>query len=120
MPELPEVETTVRGLRKETLGLKILDIWTDLNTKDKRKFDTISNPAYFLSFKNDVANKKILSIERRAKNILINILCNFIIDRSDLTADKDAIEKNKNHFLKNFLNVFEKMQKIKINNKDKH
>jgi len=73
MPELPEVETTVRGLKKETLGLKILDVWTDLNTKDKRKVDTISNPRYFLHFKKEVAGKKIISIERRAKNILINL-----------------------------------------------
>ena len=73
MPELPEVETTVRGLKKEILGLKILDVWTDLNTKDKRKKDTVANPKYFTYFKKEVKNKKILSAERRAKNILINI-----------------------------------------------
>ena len=73
MPELPEVETTTRGLKKEITGLKILDVWTDLNTKDKRKFDTISNPKYFLTFQKDVKNKTILSVERRAKNILINL-----------------------------------------------
>ena len=73
MPELPEVETTVRGLKKETLGLKILDVWTDLNTKDKRKVDTISNPRYFLYFKKEITGKKIISVERRAKNILINL-----------------------------------------------
>lgn len=73
MPELPEVETTVRGLKKETLGLKILDVWTDLNTKDKRKVDTISNPRYFSYFKKEVLGKKIISAERRAKNILINL-----------------------------------------------
>ena len=73
MPELPEVETTTRGLKKEIIGLKIKDVWTDLNTKDKRKFDTISNPKYFLTFQNDVKNKKIISVERRAKNILINL-----------------------------------------------
>jgi len=73
MPELPEVETTTRGLRKEIIGLKILDVWTDLNTKDKRKIDTISNPDYFLFFKKETKGKKILSVERRAKNILINL-----------------------------------------------
>jgi formamidopyrimidine-DNA glycosylase len=73
MPELPEVETTTRGLRKEIIGLKILDVWTDLKTKDKRKVDTISNPKYFLYFKKEIKNKKILSVERRAKNILINL-----------------------------------------------
>jgi len=73
MPELPEVETTVRGLKKEILNLKILDVWTDLNTKDKRKKDTVSNPKYFAFFRKEVKNKKILSANRRAKNILINL-----------------------------------------------
>lgn len=73
MPELPEVETTVRGLQKTIRNLVIKDIWTDLNTKDKRKKDTVANPKYFSYFKKEVKNKKILSIERRAKNILINI-----------------------------------------------
>jgi formamidopyrimidine-DNA glycosylase len=73
MPELPEVETTVRGLRKKVLNLSILDVWTDLKSKDKRKNDTISNPKYFAVFKKEIKNKKILSIERIAKNILINL-----------------------------------------------
>ena len=58
MPELPEVETTVKGLRKEMIGLKILDVWTDLKTKDKRKKDSISNPRYFSFFKKEIKNKK--------------------------------------------------------------
>jgi formamidopyrimidine-DNA glycosylase len=73
MPELPEVETTVRGLRKKVLNLVITDVWTDLKTKDKRKNDTIANPKYFLNFKKEIKNKKILSIDRIAKNILINL-----------------------------------------------
>ena len=73
MPELPEVETTTRGLQKTIKGLTILDIWTDLNTKDKRKNDTVANPLYFKTFKKEILNKKILSSERRAKNILINL-----------------------------------------------
>jgi formamidopyrimidine-DNA glycosylase len=73
MPELPEVETTVRGLKKTTIGLKIKDVWTDLRTKDKRQHDTVANPKYFKVFKKEIKNKKILSVERQAKNILINI-----------------------------------------------
>lgn len=73
MPELPEVETTVRGLRKTAVGLTIKDIWTDLSTKDKRKKGTIADPKYFPIFKKQVLNKKIISAERRAKNILINL-----------------------------------------------
>ncbi len=66
MPELPEVETTVRGLKREILGLKIKNVWTDLRTKDKRKNDTVASPKYFAFFKKGVAGKKILSAERRA------------------------------------------------------
>jgi formamidopyrimidine-DNA glycosylase len=73
MPELPEVETTVRGLRKTVVGLTIKDVWTDLATKDKRKRGTVADPKFFPVFKKAVVNKKILSVERRAKNILINI-----------------------------------------------
>jgi len=71
MPELPEVETTTRGLRKEIVGLKISDVWTDLNTKDKRKIDTVANTKYFVYFKKEVLGEKIIGVERRAKNILI-------------------------------------------------
>ncbi|KKU44854.1 MAG: Formamidopyrimidine-DNA glycosylase [Microgenomates group bacterium GW2011_GWC2_46_7] len=68
MPELPEVETTTKGLRKTIIGLIIKDVWTDLSTKY-----AIANPKFFKIFKKEVLNKKILSVERRAKNILINI-----------------------------------------------
>jgi formamidopyrimidine-DNA glycosylase len=73
MPELPEVETTTRGLRKKVKGLIIKDVWTDLSTKDKRQKESVANPKFFNTFKKEVLNKKILSIERRAKNILINL-----------------------------------------------
>jgi formamidopyrimidine-DNA glycosylase len=73
MPELPEVETTVRGLQKTVIGLTIKDVWTDLTTKDKRKIDTIADPRFFKVFKKEVLGKKIKSVERRGKNILINL-----------------------------------------------
>jgi formamidopyrimidine-DNA glycosylase len=73
MPELPEVETTTRGLRKTILGLTIKDVWTDLSTKDKRQNGNVANVIFFKTFKKDIVGKKVLSIERRAKNILINL-----------------------------------------------
>jgi formamidopyrimidine-DNA glycosylase len=73
MPELPEVETTTKGLRKTITGLIIKGVWTDLSTKDKRKRGTVADPKYFHIFKKDILGKKVLSVERRAKNILINI-----------------------------------------------
>ncbi|MEK9181693.1 MAG: DNA-formamidopyrimidine glycosylase [Patescibacteria group bacterium] len=73
MPELPEVETTVRGLKKTIRGLVIKDVWTDLNTKDKCQRDNVANVQYFKIFRKEILGGKVLSIERRAKNILINI-----------------------------------------------
>src|SRR3989344_825404 len=73
MPELPEVETTTRGLKKTITGLIIKDVWTDLATKDKRQRENVANKKYFKTFRKQIKNKKILSVERRAKNILINL-----------------------------------------------
>jgi formamidopyrimidine-DNA glycosylase len=73
MPELPEVETTVRGLRDTVVGLKIKDVWTDLKSTDKRQKESVANPSFFAFFKKEVLDKKVLSVERRAKNILINL-----------------------------------------------
>lgn len=73
MPELPEVETTVKGLRKNVTGLKIRHVWTDLSTKDKRQRENVANPLYFKFFRKEVTGRKIISVERRAKNILINL-----------------------------------------------
>lgn len=75
MPELPEVTTTVNGLKKALKGLAFLDVWTDL-VKDKpiKQFiNTIKDKSFFKKFKKKIKNKKILSVERRAKNILINL-----------------------------------------------
>ncbi len=76
MPELPEVQTTVNGLKSTITGLKIKGIWTDL-AKDKVSrpdyLDTIKYLHFFNKFKKSVIDKKVISIERRAKNILINI-----------------------------------------------
>jgi len=75
MPELPEVTTTVNGLKKALKGLSFLDVWTDL-AQDKviKQFEnTIKSKKFFESFKKLTKNQKILSVERRAKNILINL-----------------------------------------------
>ena len=76
MPELPEVQTTVNGLSETVVGLTIADVWTDLAgpgiaRPDYR--DTIKYAPFFESFRTAIAGKKVLSAERRAKNILINL-----------------------------------------------
>lgn len=76
MPELPEVTTTVKGLQKVLPGLKIVSVWTDLAKKNqniKQFKDTIKNDVFFKKFQKIVTGEKVISAERRAKNILINI-----------------------------------------------
>lgn len=76
MPELPEVQTTVNGLSKTVVGLTIKDVWSDLPRKSVARPDyreTIKYLPFFEQFKKSVHGKKILSAERRAKNILINL-----------------------------------------------
>lgn len=66
MPELPEVETIVRELRKDLVGLKITGVWAD---REKPLFQ-----AGGLSGVNkSVKNRKILKVWRRAKFIVIDL-----------------------------------------------
>lgn len=73
MPELPEVETTVKGLNKTVKGKKILGVTSDYRSGYHKGKDNIKDPKFFAHFKKRVVGKKILKAERRAKNILINL-----------------------------------------------
>ncbi|MFA6602010.1 MAG: bifunctional DNA-formamidopyrimidine glycosylase/DNA-(apurinic or apyrimidinic site) lyase [Candidatus Paceibacterota bacterium] len=73
MPELPEVETTVNGLKAKIVNLVIKDVWTSYNSPYFKGSETIKDPVYFKYFKKTVIGQKITSVERRAKNILINL-----------------------------------------------
>lgn len=66
MPELPEVETTVRGLNKMVLGRTIIDVWSDWKKAVKK-------PGDFELFKKEIKGKKIKKIWRRAKNIIFDL-----------------------------------------------
>ncbi|MFA4998504.1 MAG: DNA-formamidopyrimidine glycosylase [Candidatus Paceibacterota bacterium] len=66
MPELPEVETTVRGLKSRVLNRTFVDVWTDFQKMIKK-------PDNFAEFKKGIIGRKIVNIKRRAKNILIGI-----------------------------------------------
>jgi formamidopyrimidine-DNA glycosylase len=72
MPELPEVQTTVNGLRSHTIGLKIVDVWSDYNSPYFKGSDNIKDRKYFAWFKKQIIGRKIVSVSRRAKNILIH------------------------------------------------
>ncbi len=69
MPELPEVETTVRFLRKARppiLGAGFVDLWSDFKK-------IVKKPKNFRQFKKEIQGKKILKIRRRAKNIIFEL-----------------------------------------------
>jgi formamidopyrimidine-DNA glycosylase len=62
MPELPEVETVVRGLQRTVLGRKILSVWIG-------KSDFIDNPAEFTRLN----GQRIAAIERFGKFMLLRL-----------------------------------------------
>jgi formamidopyrimidine-DNA glycosylase len=66
MPELPEVETTVRGLRKKLVGLRFTDVWSD---REK----PLAQAGGTEKLKKELKGKKILKVWRRAKFIVIDI-----------------------------------------------
>ena len=66
MPELPEVEVTVSGLKKEVLGKKFLDCIAE--TKK-----IIKKPKNFELFKKEIKGTKIENIFRRGKNIIFEL-----------------------------------------------
>jgi len=66
MPELPEVETTVKELNREVLGWTFIDVWSDFKKM-------IKEPESFDKFKKEIKNKKIKRIWRRGKNILFDL-----------------------------------------------
>ncbi len=65
MPELPEVETTVRDLKKKVLNRTFIDVWTD--------FKKIIKKPDFEEFKKEIKGKKIEKTQRRGKNILLEL-----------------------------------------------
>lgn len=65
MPELPEVETTVRYLRKKIIGRKIKEFWTDWPKGIKN-----ISPA---ELNRKLKGKSFSAVSRRGKNILIEI-----------------------------------------------
>ena len=73
MPELPEVQTTVNGLNRTVKGRKIVDVTTTYNSLFYRGKEDVKNPKFFRIFKKKVIGQKILSAERRAKNVLIHL-----------------------------------------------
>ena len=72
MPELPEVETVVRDLKKRVVGRRILDVWTDW-PKYFKPIRRAQGEGTLREFRRHVVGEKILGVSRRGKNILIEI-----------------------------------------------
>ncbi|MEK7501773.1 MAG: bifunctional DNA-formamidopyrimidine glycosylase/DNA-(apurinic or apyrimidinic site) lyase, partial [Patescibacteria group bacterium] len=73
MPELPEVQTTVNGLKETVIGLRIIDAWSDYDSEYWIGSQNIKDSAYFRHFKKQVIGKEVVAVSRRAKNILIKL-----------------------------------------------
>ncbi len=70
MPELPEVETVKRGLEKQILNKEIKDVFI---SGKKLRFP------YPEKLKEKITNKKIDSLDRRSKYLLLNLTNNQIL-----------------------------------------
>lgn len=66
MPELPEVETTVKGLNQKVLKRTFVDVWSDWKKMVKK-------PKDFEIFKRELKGKKIQKVWRRAKNVIFDL-----------------------------------------------
>lgn len=74
MPELPEVHTTVEGLRKLVKGKTIKEVWSDFHIKTAHGLrKTLKNKKYYENFKNIVEGNEVRNVERKGKNILVHL-----------------------------------------------
>lgn len=75
MPELPEVETIVRDLRKKIIGRKIESVWFDsprqIFLQKKMADSKLARAPQIDIFERRIKGLKIIDVQRRAKNILI-------------------------------------------------
>ncbi|MDD2732029.1 MAG: DNA-formamidopyrimidine glycosylase [Candidatus Pacebacteria bacterium] len=70
MPELPEVETTINGLKNKVLNRTFVNVWTDIRKIIKR-------PISFNLFLKELKGRRIKGIRRRGKNIIFELSDNY-------------------------------------------
>ncbi len=73
MPELPEVETVVRHLRKKIRGKRIVDFTATAGAERIFRLSAQANRKNFAEVKKQVLRKKIEGVERIGKNILLRL-----------------------------------------------
>ncbi|MCX6759900.1 MAG: DNA-formamidopyrimidine glycosylase [Candidatus Nealsonbacteria bacterium] len=66
MPELPEVETTARGLNQKVLNRAFLGLWTDAEKLFKK-------PKSLNDFKKGIKGRRIVRVWRKAKNVIFEL-----------------------------------------------
>jgi len=66
MPELPEVETMVRGLNQKVKGRRVADVWLGAKQILKR-------PASAAKFRRDLKGQRLVAFRRAGKNILVEL-----------------------------------------------
>ncbi|MDD5146634.1 MAG: bifunctional DNA-formamidopyrimidine glycosylase/DNA-(apurinic or apyrimidinic site) lyase [Candidatus Pacebacteria bacterium] len=71
MPELPEVQTTINGLRKKVLERIFFDVETDISQKI-RCFVGGRNKG-FPEFKKQIRHKRVKAVRRAGKNIILDL-----------------------------------------------
>lgn len=78
MPELPEVETTVRGIRSALKGRTITDVWMDWE-----RGLAVPDP---VTFKARITGQKIREVTRRAKYIVIHLEADTLLIHLKMTG----------------------------------
>jgi formamidopyrimidine-DNA glycosylase len=73
MPELPEVHTTVLGIKTVAKGLTIINVWTDYGGSIHAGKAHIKDKEFFTRFKKAVLGQTITDTSRRGKNVLIHL-----------------------------------------------
>jgi formamidopyrimidine-DNA glycosylase len=73
MPELPEVEVTVRAIDRLAKNQTIKDVWTDYGSLHHKGKENIKDGPFFEKFRKEILGRKILGASRRGKNVLIHL-----------------------------------------------
>ncbi|MGJ3237680.1 MAG: bifunctional DNA-formamidopyrimidine glycosylase/DNA-(apurinic or apyrimidinic site) lyase [Anaerolineae bacterium] len=97
MPELPEVETVVRGLRQPLIGHTIENMWCDWEK-------TIATP-HINEFEQRVIGQTVQAITRRAKYIVIELDTDLLLVHLRMTGRLYVTESHAEHRVDKWVHV---------------
>lgn len=97
MPELPEVETVVRGLRQPLIGHTIETMWWDWE-------NTIATP-HVNEFEGRVTGQKVTAISRRAKYIVIELETDLLLVHLRMTGQLYVADEVVEHRVDKWVHV---------------